>query len=130
MTSSLDSHDSHDPSLRPALTREQWMAYRIAQQVGDTAIDAVVDAILAAGDDGTIMALANAAFPDGDARRFTAADVGLLTRIANVYAARLPRVDDPALGETGRHLVDHLRAIAARIAALLPPEAANPEAEP
>jgi hypothetical protein len=121
MTTPSDAHQPHDEAVRPALTPRQWVAYRIAQQVGDVAIDTIVETILAAGDDTTVMALANAGFPDGDPHRFTAADVALLNRVANVYAARLPRVDDPALGELAQEVVDRLRAIAARIAALLPP---------
>lgn len=108
--------------IKPALTPEEWTAFSGGDdadleeffarkppwglRLGD--YDGCIDLQLPQSMS-SLVAIANAALPDGDSRKFTHADVKLLRYIADVFFATDPD-DGPAL-----------TALSDKIAALLPP---------
>jgi hypothetical protein len=118
-----------DETIPPALTAEEWA--RAARSIyGDIpqAADVYRDAILydgAARWDGPgaataahgLAALANAALPAGDPRKIAPEDVALLRLIAEASF----ELDGPR-SETGARIA----ALAAKLAALLPPREVGP----
>jgi hypothetical protein len=101
-------------AIQPALTAEQWAEVE-RWEMGGTNEWSVVDEILPLPDDELpkVMAVANHALPSTDPRKITRADVAEIQ-----YAAK--GIEDST--ESGFPSPDSLLHIAAKLAALLPPD--------
>jgi len=98
-------------TMRPALTEREWAKVQGAQL-------AVVKCHVTPDEIHRQVALANHALPEGDARKITREDVEVLESVATL-------VEDLKYFESGRpHLV---RALAAKLNALLPPTSRAPD---
>jgi hypothetical protein len=94
------------PGIPPALTLEEWASAR----TGDHSVSAILQ-YLEPEDMPAIIAWANAALADGDPRKITRDDVKELIGAAD-------GIDEEYGDGTG----SGIRAVAAKLAALLPPE--------
>lgn len=111
--------------IQPALTPEEWAMEKVRIAVGEV----VADHGIPADEAHKTVALANFCLPDDDPRRITAADVAELQRIANLDAEAFVRIFNDGDGhldvmdsDAANVASQSLSRIAAKLAALLPPE--------
>lgn len=105
---------SESPRLDPALSADDWK--HVAKYGIDYLRAEAGPQMWWNGDDGpkAILALANAALPDDSPYKFTRADVALLLELAECV--------EMEAGDDWRADGPPLRRLAAKLAALLPPE--------
>lgn len=95
-------------NIKPALTPQEWADMP----------DSIEWQAARLGDKARIIALANAALPDGDARKFTHLDVEALRETARVQERALAA----AMGPGTDNYIERLRRLAAALESYLPPE--------
>lgn len=93
-----------DP-IEPALTAEEWADFARSSRL---ARKGMLGAVLGSGQLPKVLAMANAALPDGDPRKITRDDVLILRQVVGAW---FPDWRMEALAE-----------LAAKLAALLPPK--------
>ena len=110
--------------IEPALTAEEWRSPPQFDDASGVTIEATDDGLIVVSDTGDgyivdafkVMALANHALPADDSRKITRADVEVLKRASVIY-----RVSDWE-SATNDDATKKVQRIAAKLAALLPPE--------